>query len=110
MPVHPMRLHFRLAALISGSGRTLKNFIDLAAEDRLPVDVRVGRYRVHRRPADFSMPKRRASRSMRVVSRDDYDSPRDYGAAIFAACRELPTSTTSCHGGVSQAGRSARRF
>jgi phosphoribosylglycinamide formyltransferase 1 len=31
----------KLAVLISGSGRTLKNFIDLAANDELPVDIRI---------------------------------------------------------------------
>ncbi|MFO0789761.1 MAG: phosphoribosylglycinamide formyltransferase [Pirellulales bacterium] len=31
----------KLAVLISGSGRTLKNFIDLAAEGKLPVDIRL---------------------------------------------------------------------
>ena len=46
-------LPLKLAVLISGSGRTLKNFIELAAEDQLPVDIRLvvssaakaGRYR-----------------------------------------------------------------
>ena len=36
-PDKPMRL----AVLISGSGRTLKNFIDLAADDELPIDIRL---------------------------------------------------------------------
>ena len=36
-PSDPMRI----AVLISGSGRTLKNFIDLAAEKKLPVDIRL---------------------------------------------------------------------
>ena len=31
----------KLAVLISGSGRTLKNFIDLAAEGKLPIDIRL---------------------------------------------------------------------
>ena len=31
----------KLAVLISGSGRTLKNFIDLAAEGNLPIDIRL---------------------------------------------------------------------
>ncbi len=36
-PVKPLKI----AVLISGSGRTLKNFLELAAEGRLPVDVRL---------------------------------------------------------------------
>jgi formyltetrahydrofolate-dependent phosphoribosylglycinamide formyltransferase len=36
-PVSPMKL----AVLISGSGRTLKNFIDLAADGQLPIDIRL---------------------------------------------------------------------
>ncbi len=31
----------KIAVLISGSGRTLKNFIELAAEDQLPVEIRL---------------------------------------------------------------------
>ncbi len=31
----------KLAVLISGSGRTLKNFIDLASEGNLPIDIRL---------------------------------------------------------------------
>jgi folate-dependent phosphoribosylglycinamide formyltransferase PurN len=31
----------KLAVLISGSGRTLKNFIDLAADGELPVEIRL---------------------------------------------------------------------
>ena len=31
----------RLAVLISGSGRTLKNFIDLAGAGELPVEIRL---------------------------------------------------------------------
>lgn len=33
--------NLKLAVLISGSGRTLKNFIDLAAAGKLPVDIRL---------------------------------------------------------------------
>ena len=36
---HPSKL--RLAVLISGSGRTLKNFIDLAGVGELPIDIRL---------------------------------------------------------------------
>ena len=31
----------KMDVLISGSGRTLKNFIDLKGEDKLPIDLRL---------------------------------------------------------------------
>jgi folate-dependent phosphoribosylglycinamide formyltransferase PurN len=37
MPDSPLKI----AVLISGGGRTLRNFIELAAEDQLPIDIRL---------------------------------------------------------------------
>jgi phosphoribosylglycinamide formyltransferase-1 len=80
----------KLAVLISGAGRTLKNFIDLAAEGELPVEIRLvvsstakaGGLRI----ADA------AGIATRVICRNDFaaGAPGDhaYGDAIFAACRE----------------------
>jgi formyltetrahydrofolate-dependent phosphoribosylglycinamide formyltransferase len=75
----------RLAVLISGSGRTLKNFLDLAAEGALPVDVRL---------VVSSTPKagglefaRAAGVPTEVVERSGFASDADYGDAIFSACR-----------------------
>jgi phosphoribosylglycinamide formyltransferase 1 len=80
----------KLAVLISGSGRTLKNFIDLAAEGELPVDIRlVVSSSATAGGLKFAEEARIATR---VISRADFpagslgDLP--FGDAIFAACRE----------------------
>jgi phosphoribosylglycinamide formyltransferase-1 len=80
-PVTPLRL----AVLISGSGRTLNNFIDLAAEGSLPVDIRL----VVSSSEKASGLQHAASASIptQTFPRENYDSHAAYGAAIFAACR-----------------------
>jgi phosphoribosylglycinamide formyltransferase-1 len=80
----------KLAVLISGSGRTLKNFIDLAAEDQLPVDIRL----VVSSSAKAGGLKfaEEAGIPTRVIRRGDFPYGEaghvPYGDAIFAACRE----------------------
>jgi phosphoribosylglycinamide formyltransferase-1 len=80
----------RLAVLISGSGRTLKNFIDLAAEDQLPVDIRL----VISNTAKAGGLKfaEEAGIPTRVISRGDFTAgpagDKPFGEAVFAACRE----------------------
>lgn len=75
----------RIAVLISGSGRTLKNFIDLAAEGALPVDIRLV---VSSNPRAGGLQfARDAGIEAQVVSRDEYDTDSEYGAAVFDACR-----------------------
>jgi formyltetrahydrofolate-dependent phosphoribosylglycinamide formyltransferase len=81
----PEKPPLRLAVLISGSGRTLKNFLELAAEGQLPIDVRLV---VSSSPAAGGLEHaRRAGVPTAVVERRDYGSPEAYGDAIFAACR-----------------------
>jgi phosphoribosylglycinamide formyltransferase-1 len=76
----------KLAVLISGSGRTLKNFIDLAAEDRLPVDIQLV---VSSNPAAGGLEHaRRAQIPTQALIRQDFDSDAAYGDAVFAACRD----------------------
>jgi phosphoribosylglycinamide formyltransferase-1 len=76
--------------LISGSGRTLKNFIDLAAEDQLPVDIRL----VISNTAKAGGLKfaEEAGIPTRVISRGDFTAgpagDKPFGEAVFAACRE----------------------
>lgn len=80
-PVKPLKI----AVLISGSGRTLKNFLDIAAEGQLPIDVRLVissgptagglQYAV-----DAAVPTE-------IHIRKNYPSAQAYGDAIFAACR-----------------------
>lgn len=75
----------RVAVLISGSGRTLKNFIDLAAAEQLPLEISL---------VISSTPKASglqhasdAKIPTQVFQRSDSASDEDYGRAIFEACR-----------------------
>jgi len=75
----------RLAVLISGSGRTLKNFIDLAAEGKLPVDIRLvissaAKAGGLKHAEDANIPTA-------VKVRSKHASIEEYGEAIFEACR-----------------------
>lgn len=75
----------KLAVLISGSGRTLKNFIELAAEGNLPVDIRLvvssaAKADGLRHAADAGIPTK-------VFPRDQFATDSAYGKAIFDACR-----------------------
>ena len=76
----------RVTVLISGSGRTLKNFIDLAAADALPLDIRL---------VISSTPKASglqyandAGIATQVFRRCENTSDEDYGQVIFDACRK----------------------
>ncbi|MCH2596269.1 MAG: phosphoribosylglycinamide formyltransferase [Pirellulales bacterium] len=75
----------KMAVLISGSGRTLKNFIDLKGEDKLPIDLRLvisssaeAGGLTHAKNADIPT---------RVILRSEFASHEDYGKAIFSECR-----------------------
>lgn len=81
----PTHKPLRIAVLISGSGRTLKNFIDLAAEGKLPVDICL---------VISSTPQARglqhavdAGIATQIFKRRDTASDEDYGTVIFDACR-----------------------
>jgi phosphoribosylglycinamide formyltransferase 1 len=76
----------RIAVLISGSGRTLKNFLDLAGEDRLPVDVRL--VVSSSAKAGGLAYAAAASIPVTVLDRRNFDSDQAYGDAIFGACRD----------------------
>jgi formyltetrahydrofolate-dependent phosphoribosylglycinamide formyltransferase len=75
----------KIAVLISGSGRTLKNFIDLAAEGSLPVEILLvvsstasaGGLRFAEESGIPSV----------VLDRKNFPSHEAYGEAIFDACR-----------------------
>jgi phosphoribosylglycinamide formyltransferase-1 len=79
-----------LAVLISGSGRTLKNFIDLAANDELPVDIRL--VISSSATAGGLRFAEQAGIETRVLSRGVFPKgevgDKAYGDAIFSACRE----------------------
>ena len=78
---HPLRL----AVLISGGGRTLKNFIELAAEGKLPVDVRL--VISSTRKAGGLRHAHAAGIPNQVLARGQFDDDTSYGHAIFDACR-----------------------
>jgi len=79
----------RLAVLISGSGRTLKNFIDLAAEGELLIQIPIVISSTSKAGGlNFAT---EASIPTRVIRRNDYPDgaagDRQFGDAVFSACR-----------------------
>lgn len=74
-----------LAVLISGGGRTLKNFLELIAEGRLPVEIRL--VVSSSSTAGGLEHARAAGIDTAVFTRLRFDSDRAFGEAIFAACR-----------------------
>ncbi|MCH7753460.1 MAG: phosphoribosylglycinamide formyltransferase [Planctomycetes bacterium] len=81
VPTNPLRL----AVLISGGGRTLQNFIDLAAEGSLPVDIRLVVSSTSQ--ASGLQHAEHAGIPTQVFPRKQFDSDAAYGTAIFDACR-----------------------
>jgi phosphoribosylglycinamide formyltransferase 1 len=82
--------NLKLAVLISGSGRTLKYFIDLAAEGQLPVDIRLV---ISSTPTAAGLKFAEAAGiPTQVIRRQDFGSDatggKAFGEAIFSACRE----------------------
>ncbi len=75
----------RLAVLISGSGRTLKNFIDLAAEDQLPIDIRLVVSSTSR--AGGLQHAQDAGIPTLVLRRSKFADDNAYGTAVFDTCR-----------------------
>jgi formyltetrahydrofolate-dependent phosphoribosylglycinamide formyltransferase len=76
----------RLAVLISGGGRTLKNFIDLSAAGNLPVDIRLVLSSTPQ--AGGLCHARDAGIETQVFLRSKYDTDAAYGNALFDACRQ----------------------
>src|SRR3954468_4765651 len=80
----------KLAALISGSGRTLKNFIDLAAEGHLPVDIRL--VVSSSRTAGGLKLAEAAGIPTQIIDRNNFAAgptgDRSFGDKIFSACRD----------------------
>lgn len=75
-----------IAVLISGSGRTLKNFIDLTAEGSLPVDIKLV-ISSTAKAGGLAFAEKAGVASL-VLDRKEYDSHDAYGQAIYGACRE----------------------
>ena len=75
----------KIAVLISGSGRTLKNLLDLAAAAQLPIDVRLV---ISSSPTAGGLAHAlEAGVPTEIYIRKNYASAQAYGDAIFAACR-----------------------
>ena len=75
----------KIAVLISGSGRTLKNFLELAAEGQLPVDVRLV---ISSSPTAGGLQYAvDAAVPTEILVRKNFSSAQAYGDAIFDACR-----------------------
>ena len=75
----------RVAVLISGSGRTLKNFIDLAAAEQLPLDIRLVLSSTPQ--ASGLQHAANAKIPTQVFQRKESPTPEAYGNVIFDACR-----------------------
>lgn len=90
----------KLAVLISGSGRTLKNFIDLAAGGELPVEIRL--VVSSSTTAGGLRFAREAGIETRVIRRPDYPTSAAgdtaYGDAIFSACRDADVELVAMAG------------
>jgi len=82
--------NLKLAVLISGAGRTLKNFIDLAAEGHLPIDIRLV---ISSSPTAAGLKfAEEAGIPTQIIPRGDF--PRGgagseaFGDKVFSACRD----------------------
>jgi phosphoribosylglycinamide formyltransferase 1 len=80
----------KLAVLISGSGRTLKNLIDLAAEGHLPIDIRLV---ISSSPTAGGLKFAEAvAIQAQIISRSDFPhggaGSEAFGDKVFSACRE----------------------
>ena len=76
----------KIAVLISGGGRTLKNLLDLASEENLPIDVRL--VISSSASAGGMQIARDANIATAVFDRRQFSSDAEYGTAVFDACRD----------------------
>jgi phosphoribosylglycinamide formyltransferase-1 len=81
-----LRVPLRIAVLLSGSGRTLQNFLDLRARGDLPLEVVLV---VGSRPDAFGLERaRQAGLPWLVVRRRDFPAEPDFTRVVFDACRQ----------------------
>jgi phosphoribosylglycinamide formyltransferase-1 len=81
----PPTVPLRLAALLSGSGRTLQNLLDRCADGRLP--ARVVQVVSNRPDAHGLVRAGHAGVSTAVVERPSYADRAAFSAAVFDQCR-----------------------
>ncbi len=79
------KVSLRVAVLISGSGRTLKNFIDLSAEHQLPLDIRL--VVSSSAKAGGLLHAQEAGIATQTLDRRESATDEEYGDRIFDACR-----------------------
>ncbi|MEO0532133.1 MAG: formyltransferase family protein, partial [Planctomycetota bacterium] len=75
----------KIAVLISGGGRTLKNFLELTAADQLPVEIAL--VIASSAKAGGLRHAEEAGVPTSVVKRSDYASDELFGAGVFSRCR-----------------------
>lgn len=75
----------KIAVLISGGGRTLKNFLELIEADELPVEVAL--VIASSEKAGGLAHAEAAGVPTSVVRRSDYATDELFGAAVFSRCR-----------------------
>lgn len=75
-----------VAVLISGGGRTLKNFLDLIDQGKLPMEI--GLVVSSSATAGGLKFATEAELPTHVIERKKFDSSEAYGEAVFAPCRE----------------------
>ena len=80
-------MSLKVVVLLSGSGRTLQNLLDLSRAGELPIEV--VRVIGSRRDAYGLERARQAGVDAVVLRRKAYDDDEDYSEAVFAACREV---------------------
>lgn len=80
--IEPMKI----AVLISGGGRTLKNFLDLIELGKLPVEISL--VISSSAQAGGIQYAEAAGVPVSVIERTNFDSHEAYGEAIYTACRE----------------------
>jgi phosphoribosylglycinamide formyltransferase-1 len=83
---HGKSAKLKLAVLISGSGRTLKNFIDLAGAGELPVDIR--RVISSSATAGGLRHAKNAGIPSLVVLRECGTTGKEYSRQVFEPCRQ----------------------
>lgn len=76
----------RLAVLISGAGRTLKNFIDLIEAGKLSAEIPLV-ISSDAGAAGLQYAEEEDSMDIEVVERTDYDNLREFSEANFEHCR-----------------------
>src|SRR6478752_6510309 len=86
----PQSSSLKLAVLISGSGRTLNNLIDLAAEGHLPIDIRLV---ISSSPTAGGLKFAEAAAvQTQIISRSDFAhggaGSEAFGDKVFSACRD----------------------